>query len=230
MGQALADTYSSWSCNSDDEDCTGACIGSVQQLTDSYIQKGDDSLSNAATPYNTIKLFNPSTNAEITVKDDANFGMSIKLPLTDQAKSTGYDYTCKNWDLTSSSWKDSLCQATATAVDVSGVQHVECKCKGPATIVAEAVSAIKATTSKPTTSKPTTAEATTTPVAKKAPVTTKAPVANVTPDIGDGKITSTKAPVTTAPTDKSAGVAVDSSPIILFATLLAILAAKWIVL
>eukprot|EP00795_Rhopilema_esculentum_P001635 gene1635-16101_t len=123
LGQTLIDQYSSFVCNPNGENCTGACIASAQMPLD-YLST--PLVSKRLSAVLLIQLWNPDETyaaEELTPSALAN-PMIVKVPLQTTTLAT---YVCKLWDPTSKTWVESNAMTVSqTLVTVSSTSYIKC--------------------------------------------------------------------------------------------------------
>lgn len=151
MGKTLADTYGTWNCDADEEDCNGACIG-LARYTDDLYSSGDD--TKKLSEVTSINFFNPSTSTQLP-SAQLQQPIQINMPLKDE-NDKNKKFDCKSWDAAKESWVDGSCTAGDNSININGVSHVVCSCDHSGAIVTVTEAIAETTTQKPTTPKPNT--------------------------------------------------------------------------
>ncbi|XP_065064931.1 uncharacterized protein LOC135691100 isoform X2 [Rhopilema esculentum] len=123
LGQTLIDQYSSFVCNPNGENCTGACIASAQMPLD-YLSTPP--VSKRLSAVLLIQFWNPDemyAAEELTPSALAN-PMIVKMPLQTTTLAT---YVCKLWDSASKTWGESgTMTVSQTLITVSNTSYIKC--------------------------------------------------------------------------------------------------------
>eukprot|EP00795_Rhopilema_esculentum_P001634 gene1634-16100_t len=139
LGQTLIDQYSSFVCNPNGENCTGACIASAQMPLD-YLSTPP--VSKRLSAVLLIQFWNPDemyAAEELTPSALAN-PMIVKMPLQTTTLATyvvsycilyyhqvGKSGQCKLWDSASKTWGESgTMTVSQTLITVSNTSYIKC--------------------------------------------------------------------------------------------------------
>lgn len=162
LGQALQDSYTSYTCTDANGDssatCAGACVTSAIFQNDLRSTSQNTSLQSHV---NRIQLYNPLTSATLAVTT-LTTPLKLKIATTGNVTS-GNQYLCVRWDSGSSSWvTTNIATDDGAGVLDSGVYYVTCSVSYLSDVVIMEVAEITTTTAAPTTTAAATTEAATT--------------------------------------------------------------------